>query len=127
MDAWDVAQAKVQEYELEIEILDEDYRRIKNQLEEERMSYEERLHYFNAMTDIKYEEAMADFRNLEVEDERPFTDTVTDINIRVQNAFIDVFNYYSEQFEELDTAYKKTYSRVSDKLEAAYSERRKLS
>ncbi|EHJ52704.1 hypothetical protein [Streptococcus macacae] len=43
MDAWDVAQAKVQEYELEIEILDEDYRRIKNQLEEERMSYEEML------------------------------------------------------------------------------------
>lgn len=127
MDKWDVIQDKINKYELELELMDEEYRSIKSQLEEERESYEERLHNFNAFTDIKYEEAMADFKALEVENSEPFTTTMTDINIRVQNAFMDVFRYYDDQFEELEKIYKKTSGPVSEKLEAAYMERQKLS
>lgn len=127
MDEWDVIQDKIKKYELELEFMDEDYRRIKKQLEQERESYEERLQNFNAFTDTKYQEALADFKALEVQDSMHFTTTVTDINTQVQNAFIDVFRYYDNQFESLEKVYKKTFQPVSDKLEAAYIERRKLS
>lgn len=127
MVSWDLAQKRVRKYELKIEELEEDYYQIKKKIEQAYDTYHERLGQFRYMTDIKVQEAMAEFKLLEVEDFSPFINTVEMVSMQVEDEFQQVFNHLDDQRNKLDEAYNKTYRQLDDKLSQAYVERQRAS
>lgn len=123
MDKWELALAKIRQCELDLEQLDERYRRDKNALKEEWNLYGKRRSQFNYMIEQKYQEGIATFREEGITDYQEFNNLLEILTVEGESAFNKAFWNIQDKMDNLEQAYRKSYNQIDERLSEAYKER----